>query len=185
MNGAGVALREKILESGARAASVTIEQLVAAHAQTVFRVAYSVIRNHSDAEDVTQETFLRAVKHGRLHRIENHKAWLVKIAWRLALDRSKRISSEPLDQVIQTLPSTEEPLDQVINEQQRSEVLRKLLDTLPRDLREVVMLSTVEEMSSVDIAGVMGIPEGSVRTRLMRARAMLKQKLAAMLEKNK
>lgn len=191
MSSAGAALRDGVIiakgvavaRSGSRAASVTVEELVREHAQTVFRVAYSVVRNHADAEDVAQETFLRAMRHGKLDAIENHKAWLVKIAWRLAVDRAKKLPSEPLDGLLETLRSTEVGSDEVLEREERSELLRRLLGTLPADLREVVTLSTVEEMTSTDIASAMGIPEGSVRTRMMRARQMLKQKLAAMLEK--
>ena len=185
MSCAGAALRESavIPESGERTAGVTIEDVVREHAQTIFRVAYSVLRNHADAEDVAQETFMRVMKHGRLNEIENHKAWLVKIAWRLALDRSRRQPEEPVDAIVETLRSGGPSAEEALHEQQRSELLRRLLTTLPADLREVVVLSTVEEMSSVDVADALGIPEGSVRTRLMRARQMLKQKLAAMMEK--
>jgi RNA polymerase sigma-70 factor (ECF subfamily) len=163
--------------------SVTVEELVTLYAQMVFRVAYSLVRNHADAEDVVQETFLRAMRHDRLDGIENHSAWLNKIAWRLALDRAKRIPAEPLDPILETLRASKWSLEDAIEEQQRSELLRALLHTLPSDLREVTVLSTVEEMTSADIATVLGIPEGSVRTRLMRARLMLKQKLAAKLER--
>jgi RNA polymerase sigma-70 factor (ECF subfamily) len=184
MSWAGTALRESaISESESKAQSVTVEELVRLHAQTVFRVAYSLVRNHADAEDVVQETFLRTMKKGRLDGIENHRAWLTKIAWRLALDRAKQIPPEPLEPMLETLRAAEGGLDDVLEEQQRSELLRGLLQTLPSDLREVTVLSTVEEMTSGDIAMVLGIPEGSVRTRLMRARQMLKQKLAAKLEK--
>lgn len=184
MSSAGVALRESIIiPETANTASTTIEALVLEHSRTVFKVAYSVVRNHADAEDVAQETFLKAMKHRRLDEIENHKAWLVKIAWHLALDRVKRVAAEPLEDVIDTLRSTDQPLEDVLNERQRGTLMRRLIDSLPSDLREVVVLSTVEEMSSTDVAGAMGIPEGSVRTRMMRARQLLKQKLAAMLEK--
>jgi len=177
------AWQEKVLELERIATGVTLEELVREHARTVFRVAYSMVRNHADAEDVAQETFLRAARHGRLDSIENPRAWLVKIAWRLALDRVKRTQHQPLEEVVETLRATEGPLDEALSQQQRSDLLRQLVATLPTDLRQVIVLSTVEEMTSADIAEVLGIPEGSVRTRAMRARQMLKQKLAAKLEK--
>jgi len=99
------------------------------------------------------------------------------------VDRTKRAPIEPLDDIIETLRSTDQPLEDVIDADQRSALMRRLIDALPSDLREAVVLSTVEEMTSADVASTMGIPEGSVRTRLMRARQMLKQKLAAMLER--
>jgi RNA polymerase sigma-70 factor (ECF subfamily) len=185
MSWAGAALRESdiVEESESKAQSVSIDDLVRQHAQTVFRVAYSLVRNHADAEDVVQETFLRAMKHGRLDGIDNYKAWLGKIAWRLALDRAKRIPAEPLEPMLETLRYAERSLEDALEQQQRSDLLRELLQTLPSDLREVTVLSTVEEMTSGDVAAVLGIPEGSVRTRLMRARQMLKQKLQAKLER--
>ena len=62
---------------------------------------------------------------------------------------------------------------------QRSSAVHRLIDALPEELRVPLALSTVDEMTSADIAGVLGIPEGTVRTRLMRARQVLKQKLQA------
>ena len=185
MSGAGAALQETVIIAGreARTTGITIEDLVHEYSRTVFRVAYSVVRNHADAEDIAQETFIRALKHGSLAKIENHKAWLVKIAWRLAVDRAKRIPTEPLGDVIETLRSAEAPLEDAIDQQQRAELMRRLLEALPADLRQVVVLSTVEEMTSADVASATGIPEGSVRTRMMRARQLLKHKLSVMLEK--
>jgi RNA polymerase sigma-70 factor, ECF subfamily len=184
MSSAEMALRENLLEAE-RTAEVTIEDLVREHARTVFRVAYSVVRNHADAEDVAQEAFLRATRHGRLNSIENPRAWLVKIAWRLALDRVRRAPEETLDDVVGSLHSSDSPLDEALSQEQRTRLLRKLVSTLPADLREVIVLSTVEEMRNSDIAQALGIPEVSVRGRALRARQMLKQKLAAWLEKKR
>src|SRR5581483_8835116 len=178
-----VAWQESLLEFERTAPSVTVEELVGQHARTVFRVAFSVVRNHADAEDVVQETFLRATRFGKLSSIENPRAWLVKIAWRLALDRKRRAPEEPLDDVVTTLHASDRPIDEALSEEQRLRLMRQLIASLPSDLRDVIVLSTVDEMSSAEIAQVLGIPEGSVRTRAMRARQMLKQKLAAWLEK--
>jgi len=182
MSSVAMASRENILEVAQRA-ETTIEDLVREHARTVFRVAYSVVRNHADAEDVAQEAFLRATRHGRLESIENPRAWLVKIAWRLALDKVRRAPEEPLDDVVDTLRSAEGPLDEALLQEQRTRLLRRLIATLPSDLRQVIVLSTVEEMANADIAQALGIPDASVRGRARRARRMLKQKLASWLEK--
>src|SRR5258708_989830 len=83
--------REAILEiSAARAETPleTIEGLVAQHTAMLFRVAYSILRNHHDAEDAVQECFLRVLKYGkRLDEVRNVKTWLARIVWRVALDR--------------------------------------------------------------------------------------------------
>ena len=73
-------------------------------------------------------------------------------------------------------------MDDSLAEQQRLELLRAMIATLPRDLREPLVLSTVQEMSNSDIAEVLAIPEASVRTRMARARTMLRQKLEAISE---
>ncbi len=172
-----------IAESRSKTVAATIEDLVREHAKTVFRVGYSVLRNHADAEDVAQETFMKALRHGRIDDIDNHKAWLVKIAWRLALDRAKRRAPEPIEELIENLRSPVELPDQAVSDRERGELMRRLMMSLPADLREVVVLSAVEEMTSADVASAMGIPEGTVRSKLMRARQRMKEKLAAMLEK--
>src|SRR5882757_838338 len=70
------------------AAAPTVETLVASYSLMVFRIAYSILRNHHDAEDAVQECFLRAVKYGRdLEHIRNVRTWLGRIAWTVALDR--------------------------------------------------------------------------------------------------
>jgi RNA polymerase sigma-70 factor (ECF subfamily) len=61
-------------------------------------------------------------------------------------------------------------------------LLERLVSSLPRDLREALILSATEELTSAEISQVLGIPEGSVRTRLLRARQILREKLAALLE---
>src|SRR5262249_50689560 len=81
-----------LAEAGASARSVdeAVESLVREHARLVYRIAYALLRSHPDAEDAVQETFLRVLKYGRrLETVENSKTWLARIAWRVAIDRSK------------------------------------------------------------------------------------------------
>src|SRR6185312_17161876 len=80
--------------------SPNVERLVREHSRLVFRIAYSVVRNHADAEDIVQEVFLRVAKHGA-RNIEDGKAWLARIAWRLSVDRyrsASRQSQEEFDE---------------------------------------------------------------------------------------
>ena len=70
-----------------------LEALVREHSRLVYRVAYAVLRSHPDAEDATQETFLRVLRYSsKLAEVEEPKTWLARIAWRVAVDRSKRRS---------------------------------------------------------------------------------------------
>jgi RNA polymerase sigma-70 factor (ECF subfamily) len=73
-------------------------------------------------------------------------------------------------------------VDEIAASRQMVSLLERLVGSLPRDLRETVILSTTEELTSAEIAQVLGIPEGSVRTRLLRGREILRQKLAVLLE---
>ena len=184
---------EAILENAQATRAATplelIETLVAEHSLMAFRIAYSILRNHHDAEDAVQECFLRMLKHSKkLDQIRNPKTWVARVAWTAALDRrSSRARTT-------TNESVEEPLvlaqfagknlaaDEQLAETQLQELLAQMIAALPEDLRQPLELSTVQELNSAEIAEIMNIPEGSVRTRLMRARQRLKEKLSAVLE---
>jgi RNA polymerase sigma-70 factor (ECF subfamily) len=167
----------------------TVETLVADYTGMVFRIAFSILRNHHDAEDATQECFLRVVKFKELHRVRNAKTWLARVAWTTALDK-RRSAREmaSLDEEILGAPLLESlrdaapAADDRMAGRQMQELLERLIAGLPEDLRYPLELSTVQELNSVEIAEVMEIPEASVRTRLFRARKQLKEKLAALLE---
>jgi RNA polymerase sigma-70 factor (ECF subfamily) len=172
------------------AAAPTIETLVAGYSLMVFRIAYSILRNHHDAEDAAQECFLRVVKHqSRLHKIRNPKTWLARVAWTTALDkrRSGRViasldEGQPGMETAQTLSDSSPLPDEQLAGVQMQQILQRLIAGLPEELRQPLELSTVQELNSVEIADVMEIPESSVRTRLFRARRQLKEKLSAVLE---
>jgi DNA-directed RNA polymerase specialized sigma24 family protein len=81
-----------------------ISALAVAHSALLFRVAFSVLRNASEAEDTVQDTFLRVLKHrGKLESIENPRVWLVRIALNLALDRKRRLRTAPLAEEAEAL----------------------------------------------------------------------------------
>lgn len=168
------------------------------HARFVFKVAYSVLRNRDDAEDAAQEAFLRALKHAReFARVEDQRAWLARTVWRIAVDRVRRTSHVSLDdatneRLIAQLRAAElrDALDDAASgsaealliTDEMTGLLHSLIAALPRDLRDVITLSTVEEMTSAQISAVLGISDVTVRTRLLRARLVLKEKLAGFLE---
>jgi RNA polymerase sigma-70 factor, ECF subfamily len=170
----------------AGAAADEFEAVVRDHSRLVYRIAYSLLRNHHDAEDATQETFLRCLRWwNRLDPVRNRRAWLARTAWRVALDRRPRFQEIPLDDVLATVEAlhvTGAGADEIAANQQMEALVERLIAALPRELREPLTLSTVDELTSPEIAAVLGIPEGSVRTRLMRARRVLKEKLSAVLE---
>jgi RNA polymerase sigma-70 factor, ECF subfamily len=171
----------------------TVETLVAGYSRMVFRIAYSILRNHHDAEDAAQECFLRVWKHkDRLHDVQNAKTWLARIAWTTALDKRrvgrKMLSlddGDPGTELLDSLSDSSPAADEQLVNRQKQQLLQRLIAALPEDLAETLELSTVQELNSAEIAEVMKIPEGSVRTRLFRARKQLKEKLTVLLEGRK
>ena len=163
-----------------------VELAVRQHSQMVYRIAYSVLRNHHDAEDATQETFVRVLKARRkLSAVDDPRKWLARIAWRVAVGRkgkSPDVSLEEAGQVVARLRSTGVPADDAVRGKEVAIALERLIPSLPRRLRDVVALSTVEEMPPPDIAGILEISEAAVRSRLFRARQILRDKLAALLD---
>lgn len=169
------------------------------HARFVFKVAYSVLRNRDDAEDAAQEAFLRAMKHHReFSKVEDQRAWLARTVWRIAIDRIRRrpqlsLNDEANQALLAELRAAETSqaefranvagAESLAITDQMLRLVQSMITALPSDLRHVLTLSTVEEMTSREIASVLGISDATVRTRLLRARQLLKDKLAALLEK--
>ncbi|HWZ44437.1 MAG TPA: RNA polymerase sigma factor [Candidatus Saccharimonadales bacterium] len=185
----GVLLKDNTKAITPAAPLEAMEHLVAEHSGMVFRIAYSILRNHHDAEDAVQECFLKALKYGKdLGHVRSPKTWLGRIAWTVALDRralqnrSGPAERGPESDLLEQLPDARPGQDDQLAGQQMRRLLERMIASLPEDLRHPLELSTVQELNSAEIAELMGIPEGSVRTRLLRARKILKEKLSSMLE---
>jgi len=165
-----------------------LELAVREHARLVYRIAYSVLRNHHDAEDATQETFLRVWRYGKkLPEVRELKSWLARIAWRVAVGRKRKISELSLDDVsavAEQLRSLEAGAEEALLQKEMSGVLEKLIATLPARLRAPMTLSTVEELSTVDIGEVLGLSEAAVRSCLFRAREILRERLVKLLNQH-
>jgi|SRR5579863_8518253 len=167
-----------------------LENLVREHSRLVYRIAYAVLRRHHDAEDATQETFVRVLRYShKLADVEDHKTWLARIAWRVAVDRSKQqgVKREiPLDDPEKPLPevfSSDTPADDALHGTQVSDVLERMIAALPEKLRQPLILSTIEEMSPREVAATLGINEAAVRSRIFRARQILREKLAGRISR--
>ena len=183
----GEVILENIKASKAETPLEAVETLVAQHTLMVFRIAYSVLRNHHDAEDAVQECFLRVLKYGKdLQQVRNPKTWLARIIWTVALDRRPSRNTVSVDDeayaLLEHLPDRGTSLDELLAGKELQQVLEKLIVGLPEDLRHTLQLSTVQELNSTEIAEMLNIPENSVRTRLMRARKLLREKLSSLLE---
>jgi RNA polymerase sigma-70 factor (ECF subfamily) len=158
------------------------EEMVARQARFMFQVAFGLLRNTQDAEDAVQEAFLKLYRGEAWLRMENEQGFLARTVWRVALDHLPRASERMSDvSEIELAAAGGSPEKNAVDEDERA-VLRRLIDGLPEELRQPLVLSSVEEMTSREVAESMEIPEGTVRTRVMRARAELRRRYVAMKE---
>jgi RNA polymerase sigma-70 factor (ECF subfamily) len=162
-----------------------LEALVREHSRLVYRIAYAVLRRHHDAEDATQETFMRVLRYSsKLAAVENQKTWLARIAWRVAVDRGRQrgrareIPLEDPENPITEVASSDAPADESVHGAQVGVALERMIAALPEKLRQPLILSTLEEMSPTEVAATLGINEAAVRSRIFRARQILREKLA-------
>ena len=152
--------------------------LVEEYASTLYRVAYSVLRNQADAEDAVQEAFLRVLRHREsLGEVRDHRVWLIRIVWNIVLDRKRRAKTRPetddISELARVLPAHGLSAEQRAAAAQHHAQVLACVEQLPDKEREVLFLSAFEELSSVEIADVLGITESSVRSRLFRARNLM------------
>jgi len=171
--------------TAARGKDEVIEDLVKEHARLAYRIAYGVLRSHADAEDAVQETFLRVLRYGRrLSHVEEPKTWLARIAWRVAVDKSKRrrrrneVILDRDDSNLPEIASHEISAEAAMQSAGLSAALENFIAALPTKLREPLILSSIEEMTPREAAAVLGINEAAVRSRVFRARQILREKLA-------
>jgi RNA polymerase sigma-70 factor (ECF subfamily) len=160
------------------AEEAALAALVSQYAGALYRVAFSVLRNPADAEDAVQEAFLRVLRHrDTLGEVRDHRVWLIRIVWNIVLDRKRRAKTRPeTDDVVELariLPSKGLSAEQLASAAQHHAHVLACVDQLPTKERQVLQLSAFEELSSVEIAAVLGITESSVRSRLFRARNLM------------
>ncbi len=157
-------------------------ELVNRQGRFMFRVAHGLLRSPQDAEDTVQEVLLKLYRGDAWRAMDDEKAFLARTVWRTALDHIARRpkGSEPMDGLgeVELVANGDSP-EQSVSDQGERVLLRRLIDCLPEELRQPLVLSAIEEMTSREVAIAMGIPEGTVRTRLVRARTELKRRFEA------
>jgi RNA polymerase sigma-70 factor (ECF subfamily) len=160
------------------------ERRLAESATLAFRVAYSVLRHRQDAEDVAQDAFVKAYRSfGQLRDRERFRAWLVRMTWRLALDRRRGdrrremregragASGPAASSIVEPAPVDD------LAARERAVHVWNAIDALPEKLRVVVVLANIEGHDVVDVARLLALPEGTVKSRLFLARQRLKEHL--------
>jgi RNA polymerase sigma-70 factor (ECF subfamily) len=153
---------------------------VAESLRLAYRVAFSVLRHRQDAEDVAQDAVLKACrKSGQLRDPSRLRAWLVRTAWRTALDHQtagrRRAAREQANAAADS-GAAASPED-VAAVAQQARRLWGGIDGLPEKLRLVVILNAIEEHDVAAVAETLGIPEGTVKSRLFEARRLLRERL--------
>jgi RNA polymerase sigma-70 factor, ECF subfamily len=154
------------------------ERLLIESSTLAFRVAYGVLRQREDAEDVSQEAFVRAHRNfRRLRTPSSFRAWLVRITWRLAIDRQRanrrRLNRDHESGRLMNVASTTDPV--LVNE--RAALLWQAIDALPEKLRLTIVLAGIEGHDIREVAQLLRLPEGTVKSRLFLARERMKESL--------
>jgi len=160
----------------------TWDEVVREHADRVYRLAFRLSGNRADAEDLTQETFVRVFKSLAEYTPGTFEGWLHRITTNLFLDmvrRRQRIRFDALpEDAGDRLASRESGPEQTYEEMNLDPEIQRALDALPADFRVAVVLCDLEQLSYEEIAATLGIKVGTVRSRIHRGRVLLRQALA-------
>jgi RNA polymerase sigma-70 factor (ECF subfamily) len=155
------------------------------HLDALYSFGLKLARSRDDAEDLVSETILRALERWPQYRLgTNIRAWLFTILYHLFITRTRRIDAR---EVIATSDAEYRARVEVIGDADPErrffdsfldEEITRAVDALPEEYRLAVVLSDVQELRYAEIATILGIPEGTVKSRLFRGRRMLQKKLA-------
>jgi RNA polymerase sigma-70 factor (ECF subfamily) len=160
----------------------TWDEVVREHADRVYRLAYRLAGNRADAEDLTQETFVRVFRSLAEYTPGTFEGWLHRITTNLFLDmvrRRQRIRFDALpEDAGDRLASKEHGPEQAYDQRNLDPEIQAALDDLPADFRVAVVLCDLEQLSYEEIAATLGIKVGTVRSRIHRGRVLLRQALA-------
>ena len=156
--------------------------LLVPHLDAAFNLARSLMRNETDAEDLVQEAYLRAISHFPSFRGDDGRAWLLTIV-RNCYDRLKQKGSRgqatDFDEAVHSASRQTSNPETLLILGERAGSLSESLAELPAEYREVMVLRELEQLSYREIANIAGIPLGTVMSRLNRARQRLQESLLA------
>ncbi|MEC4019243.1 RNA polymerase sigma factor SigE [Streptomyces sp. H27-D2] len=157
------------------------EEIVSTHSSRVYRLAYRLTGNQHDAEDLTQEVFVRVFRSLSTYTPGTFEGWLHRITTNLFLDmvrRRQRIRFDALgDDAAERLPSREPSPQQHFNDTHFDADVQQALDTLAPEFRAAVVLCDIEGLSYEEIAATLGVKLGTVRSRIHRGRSHLRKAL--------
>ena len=170
-------------------------ELVERNRRAVFRAALAAVGSATEADDVAQEAFLTAWRKLSGFRGESQfRTWLLSITWRKAIDRRKSLTKwlklaasasrdeagDDMFDIVERIPSSDRTPDESLESHELQRDVRKLIRTLPRKLRDALLLAGTGEHTYDEIGRMLNAPVGTVKWRVAEARRVLKRKLAAM-----
>jgi RNA polymerase sigma-70 factor, ECF subfamily len=156
--------------------SEAFAQMAKRNAGFMYRIAHSLLRNAQDSEDAVQECLLKLLRLGGWEEIRDERAFLARSVWRCAIGRLPRKQLRVVELEDVSLATAARSPEEHAIAASNEERLHRLVDGLPLDLREPLLLSGFRELTSTQIAEMLGIPEGTVRTRIKRAREELRRR---------
>ena len=175
---------ERLIRRCLRGDQLAWDLIVRQYWRKVFNVAYKFVGRHDEAEDLTQEIFLKLFKSlDTFDRRANFQTWLISISRNLCIDhyRSVRKERETIDRAVDTNELSPAARDAgpivALEQQDRVALLRETLAALPESLRTAVLMRDIQELSYQEIADRLGLPEGTVKSRINRGRAELARQI--------
>ncbi|MCL2533152.1 MAG: RNA polymerase sigma factor SigE [Nocardiaceae bacterium] len=168
--------------TGDKAAMPSWDELVREHGDRVYRLAYRLSGNAQDAEDLTQDTFIRVFRSLQNYQPGTFEGWLHRITTNLFLDmvrRRNRIRMEALPEDYDRVPSDSPNPEQIYHDARLAPDLQSALDSLAPEFRAAVVLCDIEGLSYEEIGATLGVKLGTVRSRIHRGRQALREHLAA------
>jgi len=160
----------------------TWEEIVTQHSARVYRLAYRLTGNPHDAEDLTHDVFIRVFRSLSSYTPGTFEGWLHRITTNVFLDkmrRKQRIRFDALPEDAASRMASKEPgPEQTYHDTHFDDDVQRALDALPPDFRAAVVLCDIEGLSYEEIATTLGIKLGTVRSRIHRGRALLREALA-------
>lgn len=157
------------------------DEIVRTRSARVYRLAYRLTGNPHDAEDLTQEVFVRVFRSLSQYTPGTFEGWLHRITTNLFLDqvrRKARVRFEPLPDDAERVPGNSPEPGRVLDDRLFDADVQAALDALPADFRAAVVLCDIEGLSYDEIAATLGVKLGTVRSRIHRGRALLRRALS-------
>jgi RNA polymerase sigma factor (sigma-70 family) len=166
------------------------DAIVSLYWRRIYHIAYKFVGRHDEAEDLAQDIFLRLFKSLKtFDRRANFSTWLISVSRNLCIDhyrsmrREHELITHDVDVVALAPPSAIDSPYAMLERRDRVALLRAALDKLAPSLRTAVILRDIQELSYQDIAGRLGVPEGTVKSRINRGRAELARQIARLRER--